>query len=91
MNVADASAGVAERAEAGERLALLGKATGRLPGRCREVFVLHKIHALSRRETAERIGLSENMDWTQIARAMERCGAYLRRRADTVSSHEAQP
>ncbi len=82
LRVTDEAAKVREHVEAGERLALLGEAIGRLPLRCREVFVLHKIKGIPRRETAEMLGLSEKTVETQVMRAMVRCGAYLRRHAD---------
>lgn len=90
LSVTDEAARIREHVEARERLALLGEAIGRLPRRCREVFVLHKVQGLSRRETAERLGLSEKTVETQVMRAMERCGAYLRRRTDGMSFHDAQ-
>ena len=83
LPVADESADVAGATERNERIALLAEAVGRLPARCREVFLLHKIHCLSRRETAERLGLAEKTVEVQTARAMDRCGEYLRRRGLT--------
>lgn len=83
LPVADEAADVAGEADRHERVALLGEAVGELPTRCREVFLLHKIQSLSRRETAERLGLAEKTVEVQTARAMERCGEYLRRRGVT--------
>jgi RNA polymerase sigma factor (sigma-70 family) len=83
LPVADDAADVARETELRERLAILGEAIGGLPERCREVFLLHKIHNLSRRETAERLGLAEKTVEVQTARAMDRCGEYLRRRGVT--------
>ncbi|MDP3069766.1 MAG: RNA polymerase sigma factor [Opitutaceae bacterium] len=83
LPVADETADVAGETENRERVALLAEAIGRLPNRCREVFLLHKIHSLSRRETAERLGLAEKTVEVQTARAMDRCGEYLRRRGVT--------
>jgi RNA polymerase sigma-70 factor (ECF subfamily) len=83
LPVADEKADVAREAEHRERLAILGDAISRLPERCRAVFLLHKIQNLSRRETAERLGLAEKTVEVQTARAMERCGEYLRRRGVT--------
>jgi len=80
---ADPAMDVSGDVEQRERVAILGDAIGRLPQRCREVFWLHKIHGLSRRETAERLGLAEKTVEVQTARAMERCGEYLRQRGVT--------
>jgi RNA polymerase sigma factor (sigma-70 family) len=74
LPVADEAADVAAEMERNEGVALLGEAVSALPTRCREVFLLHKIQSLSRRETAERLGLAEKTVEVQTARAMERCG-----------------
>jgi RNA polymerase sigma-70 factor (ECF subfamily) len=61
-----------------ERVRLLTDAIEALPARCREVFIMRKLQALSQRETAARLGLSERTVEVQVARAMRRCEAYLR-------------
>lgn len=63
-----------------EKVDLFAAAIAELPARCREVFVLHKIQGLSRRETAERLGLSERTIGAHTSAAMKRCAKYLRRR-----------
>jgi RNA polymerase sigma-70 factor (ECF subfamily) len=83
LPVADEAADVAGAAEHRERVTLLAEAIGELPERCREVFLIHKIQGFSRRETAERLGLAEKTVEVQTARAMDRCGRYLRRRGVT--------
>lgn len=89
LPVADETADVAGAVEQRERVLVLGDAIGQLPDRCREVFLLHKIQGLSRRETGERLGLAEKTIEVQTARAMDRCGEYLRRRGVTgLFSHE---
>lgn len=42
-----------------------------LPDRCREVFTMRKVHQLSQRETAERLGISENVVEKDVARGMK--------------------
>lgn len=66
-----------------ERVSLLAQAIADLPARCRMVFVLHKIKGCSRRETAQQLGLAEKTVEVQTAKAMRRCGEYLRRRGVT--------
>lgn len=83
LPVVDEAADVAGEAEQRERVAILSEAVSELPQRCREVFLLHKIQGYSRRETAERLGLAEKTVEVQTARAMDRCGDYLRRRGVT--------
>jgi RNA polymerase sigma-70 factor (ECF subfamily) len=41
-----------------------------LPERCREVFILHKLHDLSQEEVAARLRISRNMVAKHMARAM---------------------
>ncbi len=70
----------AEAASTLERVRLLTDAVEALPARCRQVFVMRKLHGLSQRETAARLGLSERTVEVQVARGMKRCGEYLRQR-----------
>ncbi len=49
-------AAVSER----QQLARLARLIARLPGKCRQAFVLRKIHGCSQREIAQRMGISEN-------------------------------
>lgn len=70
----------AQNAGLGEKVDLFAEAIADLPARCREVFVLHKIHGLSRRETALRLGLSERTVGAHTSAAMKRCAKFLRRR-----------
>ncbi len=72
-----------------ERVRLLTDAIEALPARCREVFVLRKLQALSQRETATRLGLSERTVEVQVARAMRRCEAYLRHHGLTGLNDDA--
>lgn len=54
----------------------LRAALSELPPRCRDVFVLRRIHGLSQQEVAERLGISESVVKKHIVRGME----HLRRR-----------
>jgi RNA polymerase sigma-70 factor (ECF subfamily) len=91
LRVADEMVDIAGDVEQRERVAFLGDAIARLPDRCRAVFLLHKIEGLSRRETAERLGLAEKTVEVQTARAMERCGEFLRRRGVTGLFSDERP
>ena len=77
--VVDSSRGVAESVCAAEEIALLGAAIAELPDRCRDVFVLRKLHGLSQKEIAARLGLSEQTVQVQVSRGVKRCGHFLRR------------
>lgn len=43
----------------------------KLPNRCREIFLLRRIHGLSQREVAIRLNISENVVGKQTARALD--------------------
>nr|WP_241014850.1 RNA polymerase sigma factor [Burkholderia sp. Ac-20379] len=48
----------------------LGRRIDALPTRCREVFILHKLHDLSQDEVAAELRISRNMVAKHLARAM---------------------
>lgn len=80
LAVASDIPGAAEEASTHERVRLLADAIETLPGRCREIVILRKIHGFSQKDTAARLGLSERTVEVQVARAVKRCEEYLRRR-----------
>jgi len=80
LDIAAEEPDVAECADRRERIRLLASAIAKLPGRCRQTFILHKINGCSRREVALQLGLSERTVEVQTATAMKRCADYLRRR-----------
>lgn len=61
---------------------LLAEAIKALPERCREVLLLRKIHGVSQREIALRLGISENTVESLVSRGVRRCGKYLRKRME---------
>jgi RNA polymerase sigma-70 factor (ECF subfamily) len=91
LRVIDTGADVAADVGHREKIALLADAIADLPARCRDVFILHKIKELSRRETAARLGIAEKTVEVQTAKAMRRCSEYLRRRGvnGLNNDHEA--
>lgn len=80
LPVAEDRPDAADDAVRRERIRLLAEAITALPDRCREVFVLHKIRELSRKEVAAHLGLSDRTVGVQTDRAVKRCAEYLRRR-----------
>jgi RNA polymerase sigma factor (sigma-70 family) len=80
LPVAADEPGTADRACTQERVRLLADAIESLPARCREIIILRKIHGLSQKDTAARLGLSERTIEVQIARGVKRCEDFLRRR-----------
>lgn len=75
--------GAADTASTVERVRLLTDAIEALPARCREIFVMRKLHGFSQRDTAARLGLSERTVEVQVSRGMQRCEEFLRCRGVT--------
>lgn len=89
LRVIEEGPDAAEAAGRRERVQLLAEAIAVLPARCRETFLLHKVQGCSRREAAERLGLSERTVEVQTAKAMRRCAEFLRRRGvEGLFDHE---
>jgi RNA polymerase sigma factor (sigma-70 family) len=80
IDVADERPAAADLLSHEEKCALLGEALASLPERCREIVFLHKIRGLSQRAVADKLGLSEKTVANQVARGVQRCETYLRRR-----------
>lgn len=53
-----------------QELQRLAEAIACLPARCREVFVLRKVHDLPQREVAQRLGVSEGTVEKQVQRGL---------------------
>ncbi|WP_242411504.1 MULTISPECIES: RNA polymerase sigma factor [unclassified Burkholderia] len=61
-----------------------------LPARCREVFILHKLHELSQDEVAAELRISRNMVAKHLARAMVALAPVLQTPLRTATSnHDA--
>jgi RNA polymerase sigma factor (sigma-70 family) len=56
-----------------QELALLARAIDTLPRRCREVFVLSRLHGLPNGAIGEQLGISRNMVEKHIMRALLTC------------------
>lgn len=80
LPVADGLPAQAETIGEREKIELLGRAIGALPAKCREVVLLHKIHGLSQREVASRLGLAEKTVENHIALGVKRCEEFFRSR-----------
>lgn len=80
LPVFDDRPGVAEAACHDQELQLLAEAIQALPERCRRVLTLRKLHGLSHREIATRLGIAENTVNAQVAIGVLRLRDYLRAR-----------
>lgn len=70
-----------ERQLAGEQaVAVLGAAVARLPAKCRQAFLLHRVYDMHIDEIAERMGIGVCMTRRYVARALE----YVRQCLDAA-------
>ena len=77
---------------ASSRLALVRSLLNELPGRCRRVMELRKIDARSQRETAEILGISENVVEKDVARALRHVmGRMAELETDVSDRHDRAP
>lgn len=74
--------GVPETVARAEDVQLLIRAIQQLPDRCREVFTLRKIHGLSQKEIAARLGISESTVEAQGAIGIRKCAEYFAEHGD---------
>ena len=68
--VDEATPGPERQAVVGEELRWLAAVIDALPGKCRQAFVLRKLHGLSQRAIAARMGISENTVEKHIAKGL---------------------
>jgi RNA polymerase sigma-70 factor (ECF subfamily) len=61
-----------------QELEALRRAIAALSPQCRKVFMLRKIHGLSHQEIAKELGISVSTTSKHLAKALERCDAYMR-------------
>mgnify|MGYP001764775612 CR=1 FL=1 len=54
-----------------QMLASISAVIDGLPPRCRDVFILHKLHEVPQEDIAERLGISRNMVARHVMRAMQ--------------------
>lgn len=77
LPVMDDRPGVVETVGRDQELEILTQAIQSLPDRCRQVLTLRKIYALSQKEIAAQLGISEHTVEVQVANGMRRCAAFL--------------
>lgn len=87
LSVLEESPDAAEVLSHEQDLGLLAEAVQALPQCCRHVLVLQKIHGLSYKEIAARLGISERTVNAQIAKGMLRCRNFVRAR-QTLRHHQ---
>lgn len=88
-NVLDESPSPERVAEARRELAKVQEIISSLPERCREIFNLRKVEGLSQREIALKIGVSENVVESDVAKGLRLVSAALSRGRITGEAQSA--
>lgn len=78
--VVDWNADTSEAVSRNQEIDLLHEALQSLPEKCREVFTLRRIHGVSQKDIAARLGISEKTVENQSVIAMRRCVEFFRER-----------
>ena len=74
-----------------QELQRLADAIASLPARCREVFVLRKIHGLQQRDVAQRLGVSEGTVEKQLHKGLKILSALIGRGGDQPGQASINP
>lgn len=61
-----------------QRFEIFMEALDSLPPRCRQVFILHRLHHLSYADIACRLGISQSAVEKHIIRALSKCHVFLK-------------
>ena len=91
LSVVEEKADAAETASHAQEIELLIEAIHALPTRCREILTLRKLHGLSYRDIATRLGVAESTVNAQLAIGLVRCRQYLAARGVVKQSNAHAP
>lgn len=72
--------------EGRQKLAVFADAIAALPPQCRRVFVLRKVHGMSQKDVAQKLGISVSTVEKHLATGLLRCSEYLRQRGYEVGN-----
>ena len=70
LNIASDDPSIYQEIESRQELLLVAQAIAELPPRCRETFILRRVHGLSQQETARKLGISESTVEKHVARSV---------------------
>lgn len=79
--VIDCEASAEDEVEAEQSLGLYCEAVAALPEKCRQVFLLRKVHGLAHKEIAERMGLSVSSVEKYLRKGMLACNSFVQARS----------
>jgi RNA polymerase sigma factor (sigma-70 family) len=81
-------ASLEEEVEAEQKVRLFCDAIAELPPQCRRVFLMRKCQALSHKQVAEQLGITQSAVEKQLALGVERCKKYIKTREKGVMSED---
>jgi len=87
--VIECGAAADSEAEAQESLGLYCDAVAALPEKCRQVFLLRKVHGLAHKEIAERMSLSVSSVEKYLLRGILECKVFVQEREGRVPGRES--
>lgn len=87
--VIECGAAADSEVEAEESLGLYCEAVAALPVKCRQVFLLRKIHGLAHKEIAERMSLSVSSVEKYLLRGVLECNAFVQKHESRVPDRDA--
>lgn len=87
--VIECGAAADSEAEALESFGLYCEAVATLPEKCRQVFLLRKVHGLSHKEIAERMAMSVSSVEKYLHRGVLECHAFVREREGVMPAENA--
>ncbi len=87
--VIECGAAADSEVEAEESLGLYCEAVAALPEKCRQVFLLRKVHGLAHKEIAKRMSLSVSSVEKYLLRGILECKAFVQEHEGRVPNREA--
>ncbi len=87
--VIECGAAADSEVEAQESLGLYCEAVAALPEKCRQVFLLRKVHGLAHKEIAQRMSLSASSVEKYLHRGILECKAFVQEQEGRVPDREA--
>lgn len=91
LGLADEYPGPERHASAQIELARVRRLIDGLPDRCREIFVLRRIHGVAQREIAARLGLSEKIVEAQAIRGLKMILKAIEREDNELAASQKPP